>query len=147
MKGYIRAGMLIAGILSLVIASQVGGVGSDNVHGITTAMLYLGYSSAVAGCILIFCAVLGVSGIPRSLIYLGKISYGLYVFHAGSLIFSERLAMRFRHSLSSVPYMFVVDGLALCLCVLAAHLSYRYFETPFLKLKERFEVIHSRPAD
>ncbi len=48
--------------------------------------------------------------------------------------------------LRPVVNLVLVDGLALCFCVAAAHLSYQYFEKPFLKLKNRFEIIQSRPA-
>jgi peptidoglycan/LPS O-acetylase OafA/YrhL len=96
----------------------------------------------VAGCALIFFAILGLSSIPRPLIYLGKISYGLYVFHLGILAVVVRLAARLNLAHSPI----FVDGVAFLLCTLAAHLSYRYFETPFLRLKARFEVIRSRPA-
>ena len=34
----------------------------------------------------------------------------------------------------------------LLVCIVAAHFSYQYFEMRFLKLKERFAVIESRPA-
>jgi peptidoglycan/LPS O-acetylase OafA/YrhL len=30
--------------------------------------------------------------------------------------------------------------------IVLAHFSYRYFEKPFLRLKERFEVVQSRAA-
>jgi peptidoglycan/LPS O-acetylase OafA/YrhL len=35
--------------------------------------------------------------------------------------------------------------LVLVLCIASAALSYRYFERPFLKLKQRFTFVHSRP--
>jgi peptidoglycan/LPS O-acetylase OafA/YrhL len=41
--------------------------------------------------------------------------------------------------------MLLVDTAALLLSILAAYLSYRYLESPFLKLKQRFEVVKSRP--
>jgi peptidoglycan/LPS O-acetylase OafA/YrhL len=31
------------------------------------------------------------------------------------------------------------------LTILAAKLSYRWLESPFLRLKRRFEIVHSRP--
>ena len=52
--------------------------------------------------------------------YLGKISYGLYVFHAAAL--------------RVVPSPL----LALPLTIGIAALSYRYLESPFLRLKDRF---------
>jgi peptidoglycan/LPS O-acetylase OafA/YrhL len=52
--------------------------------------------------------------------YLGKISFGLYVFHAAVLKF--------------VPFA----PAALLLTIAVAALSYRFLETPFLRLKEKF---------
>jgi peptidoglycan/LPS O-acetylase OafA/YrhL len=141
-----RSCLLAAGLFSFVTAVLVGRLGTDNVEGITRTNLYFGYGAAVAGCVLVFFAILGFPNIPRPLTYLGKISYGLYVFHAGIMTFSMRLIVRLRLVPSSVSYMLVVDSVALLLCILAAHLSYKYFETPFLRLKERFEVVRSRPA-
>jgi peptidoglycan/LPS O-acetylase OafA/YrhL len=146
MAGLTRSGLLIAGLLCLALVSWGGGIGTDNVQGLTTARLYLGYSGAVAGCVMIFLATLGVSNVPKPLIYLGKISYGLYVFHAGLLALSRWVAAELKAPSSSIWYVLIVDAVALLLCVLAAHFSYKYFERPFLRLKERFEVVHSRPA-
>jgi len=53
--------------------------------------------------------------------YLGKISYGLYVFHAAAI------------RIVASPI------LALPLTIAIAALSYRYLESPFLRLKHRFE--------
>ena len=78
--------------------------------------------------------------IRPSLVYLGRISYGLYVFH-GLVLFSFRqlLGRRLPHGgLWLVP--------AFALVVAAASLSYRFFEKPFLRLKYRFEMVHSRAA-
>jgi peptidoglycan/LPS O-acetylase OafA/YrhL len=147
MNGLVRGGLLTAGLLSLAIAaSHIAGIGTDDVQGLTTARLYLGYTLANAGCALIFVAILGISKVPRTLTYLGKISYGLYVFHAGILGLSRWLAIPLKLAHPSALNMFVVDGIALLLTIPAAHLSYRYFEMPFLKLKERFAIVKSRPA-
>lgn len=55
--------------------------------------------------------------------YLGKISYGLYVFHAAAI--------------RIVPSPI----LALSLTIAISAVSYRYLESPFLRLKERFTRI------
>jgi peptidoglycan/LPS O-acetylase OafA/YrhL len=142
MGAAMRSGLLAAGLFSLAVAAHVGGITIGFAEGLTRTQLCIGYGGAVAGCALIFFAILGLSSIPRPLIYLGKISYGLYVFHLGILAVVVRLAARLNLAHSPI----FVDGVAFLLCTLAAHLSYRYFETPFLRLKARFEVIRSRPA-
>jgi peptidoglycan/LPS O-acetylase OafA/YrhL len=146
MNSVIRGGLLIAGLLLLAVAAHFGRVGTDYELGITIAALYIGYSAAVAGCVVIFFAILGMSNVTPALIYLGKISYGLYVFHVGMLRLSIQLANQLKLPSESLVTTFLIDGAALLLSIFAAHLSYRYFERPFLKLKERFEVVKSRPS-
>jgi peptidoglycan/LPS O-acetylase OafA/YrhL len=68
----------------------------------------------------------------RALVYLGKISYGLYVYHiiAISLVFYF-LAEIGIHS------KFLITILSFGLTVLMAHLSYKYIEQKILRLKDR----------
>ena len=76
------------------------------------------------------------------LVYLGRISYGLYVFHFLALILVDKLMKHF-------PAGHAVRGglpLALLLTVIFATLSYYLYEAPFLRLKERFARIPSRPV-
>jgi peptidoglycan/LPS O-acetylase OafA/YrhL len=88
-------------------------------------------------------AVLGVSlRMPRSLLYLGKISYGLYVYHALGNVLSNKVI--------PVHTAFVQLALrpasALAITILLAAISYAVLEKPFLKLKRRFAHIDSRPV-
>lgn len=145
-NGVIRVALLITGPSLLLIAAGIGGVGTDDIAGLSRVRLYIGYSGAIAGCVSIFLAMLGMSGIPPALIYLGKISYGLYVFHAGMLFLSGCFMSALGLTSDGAVNMLFVDGVALLLSILVAHLSYRYFESPFLRFKERFAVIESRPA-
>lgn len=70
------------------------------------------------------------------LVYLGRISYGLYVFHL--------LALAIIMNLRFVPVLGIPLGftarvlLSFLLTVTLAAISYRWLEQPFLKLKERF---------
>jgi peptidoglycan/LPS O-acetylase OafA/YrhL len=109
----------------------------------------VGYYIVGLGCVAIFISVYGMSSqwLPAWLVYLGKISYGLYVFHELSLEVAERIVNRLQSALGSSSHM--VFGIAhvtlgLVLTVGLSWLSYRYFESPFLRLKERFAVIRSR---
>ncbi|MGA8795057.1 MAG: hypothetical protein WB498_19210, partial [Candidatus Binatus sp.] len=91
------------------------------------------------------------SALVRCLIYLGKISYGLYVYQQIAL-FAARLLL-FRGVLDG---MLVAAGLppwsafpvylilAFGLNVALAAVSYRWLEAPFLRLKERFTRVPSR---
>jgi peptidoglycan/LPS O-acetylase OafA/YrhL len=75
--------------------------------------------------------------------FLGKISYGLYVYH----LLVAVVVIKFMMSMtlfSQMPYW--VSGILILLfttliSIVISHLSYRYFEKYFLKKKERFSVI------
>lgn len=110
----------------------------------------LSYAVQALGCALVFFVFLGMSSdrLPPLFIYLGKISYGLYVFHLFS-VETVRIILRHVFHLDLARGwlgFFVIDASALCLAVAAASLSYRYFEMPFLRLKEKFAYIQSRLA-
>jgi peptidoglycan/LPS O-acetylase OafA/YrhL len=103
-------------------------------------MVSCGFGLAAIGCISIFFSLFGISPalLPRQLIYLGKISYGLYVFHAPCREVAGWMLSGITHGQWFRPLLEV----ALTLPVAA--LSYRYFEKPFLRLKARFEFIKTR---
>jgi peptidoglycan/LPS O-acetylase OafA/YrhL len=95
-------------------------------------------------------AILGLldvrpSVIPGALVYLGKISYGLYVFHLSCLVLVMR-AVDHWLPLGVSRRALLIQCVALTLCIGISALSYHYFELPFLKLKKRFEFVKSRPT-
>jgi peptidoglycan/LPS O-acetylase OafA/YrhL len=101
----------------------------------TPTFVVVGYPCAVAGCLALFLAVCGISLTFRPLIYLGKISYGLYVYHVLALVLVG-LALGGK---AGTPARFLVywfGGLILTIALASA--SYRWLESPFLRLKERF---------
>lgn len=73
--------------------------------------------------------------------YLGKISYGLYVLHE----FAHYGAMRLLPASTSLQVI-AQSVLGLGLTILLAAASYRWLESPFLRLKERFTHVQSRPV-
>lgn len=62
--------------------------------------------------------------------YLGKISYGLYILHPIAIFLTDHLSISFWEKLLT----------ALLGSVVIAHVSYNYFEKPFLRLKKKFET-------
>lgn len=89
----------------------------------------------------------------RRLVYLGKISYGLYVYHAFAMALAKLsiilllrgLAMRWPEvmvPLGLAVYVLLSSALTLCF----AMASYRWRESPFLRLKDRFTLVPSRPV-
>jgi len=109
--------------------------------------LIRGYGLAALSCVLLLVAFLGVDPrhLPKWAIYLGRISFGLYVYH-GFAIYASYAVFGHRVSLSS-PVYYLKAALAGGLTVLMAAFSYRYFETPFLKMKKRHAVIESQPIE
>jgi peptidoglycan/LPS O-acetylase OafA/YrhL len=91
-------------------------------------------------------AFIGAKGPARILtfpgfVYLGKISYGLYVYHIAGVLIAERLL---RNSATGRHTGAALLGFLLTIAFSA--ISYRWFESPFLRLKDRFAVVRSRPV-
>jgi peptidoglycan/LPS O-acetylase OafA/YrhL len=89
--------------------------------------------------------VLGAIGIEfrlRPLEYLGKISYGLYVYHQMCIW----ITYRFLHVGSGVIHACLREGVSLVLTIAISAVSYALLEEPFLSLKQKFTYIHSRPV-
>ena len=119
----------------------------------------LGYPAVALGAGAFLLAFLGTGSqypqlaASRLLVYLGKISYGLYVYHALALgailslmpILFHGLFMRWpRVILALALPICTLSSAALTLCMAMA--SYRWLETPFLRLKDRFTLVPSRPV-
>ena len=89
------------------------------------------------GCVLLMCGFLYLPTrwMPRFFSYLGRISFGLYVYQ----LFAYRIAVHFIAENSHVPGRTVIP--ALILTTIMASLSYAFIEKPFLKLKNKFEFV------
>lgn len=70
------------------------------------------------------------------LVYLGRMSYGLYVFHALGLAIASFF-------LTKYSALHALMGLALTIMMAAA--SFHWLEKPFLKLKKRFTYVATDP--
>jgi peptidoglycan/LPS O-acetylase OafA/YrhL len=90
------------------------------------------------------------TGIIRNgiFVYLGRISYGLYVYHLGSLGLASRICNDFLGITIQQPEIFRPVSLALgmALTIVFSILSYHSIERPFLKSKDRFSLVRSRPV-
>jgi peptidoglycan/LPS O-acetylase OafA/YrhL len=79
-------------------------------------------------------------------VFLGKISFGLYVYHPPMLAFARWLiGAIFPIASPQGVYALVLAGGFLA-TVLAATVSYFVVERPFLRLKRRVSVVESRPV-
>ena len=137
-----RAAMLCCGVVTW-IAVYAFTVTSPTLK-YTTWQMAVGHPFTALASAAVLLSVLGSQhGFLRNktLLYLGKISYGLYVLHE----FAHFCAMRLVHA--STPFMVVAQSIVgLALTMLLAAASYRWLESPFLRLKERFAHVQSRPV-
>ena len=117
------------------------------------AALMCGYALAAMGSVMLLVAFLGADSksLPKWAIYLGRISFGLYVYHEFAIYLTSNLA---RHLDAVVIQSYLLRALRvigielllpMALTVLMAMLSYHLFETPFLKMKRRHTLIESSP--
>jgi peptidoglycan/LPS O-acetylase OafA/YrhL len=136
-----RGAMMVAGVACLATAANYFAIKNDP---LTTARSVLGYPMVALGGVLLLLAVLREDASPlKPLAYLGRISYGLYVFHVLGLLISDYVVPDQTANLARYGLRVLV---ALALTVTMAAISYRWLETPFLKLKQRFTYVLSRPG-
>lgn len=74
----------------------------------------------------------------------GKISYGIYVIHP-LLIFGisslyRNADIQLQETLAAILIYYMITVVT----ILVAWLSYHFFESPFLRLKNRFAIVHSQ---
>jgi peptidoglycan/LPS O-acetylase OafA/YrhL len=136
----LRPLMLVAGLGAWLIAFLKFGTVSS-LATFSTSQPLLNYLMTLLGVLLIFFAFFGLNAkwIPRQVIYLGKISYGLYIWHiianwASEQVFGETAAA------------FAIPIIAFAVTIVISSCSYRWLEKPFLSLKERFTFVQSRSA-
>ena len=79
--------------------------------------------------------------------YLGKISYGIYVYHTALIILCLKATQTYTaYDPSSVAFTVILYGSSILSTVLVAALSYHYLEQPLLRLKHHFEPTQTPPA-
>ncbi|MEO6245561.1 MAG: acyltransferase family protein, partial [Opitutaceae bacterium] len=105
-----------------------------------------GYTLVALGCSLILVGILDDNCVSRALSagplrYLGKISFGIYVYHVLCLAAGKKIAGAF-----AAGSWWVATLASAALTVAVAALSYQFFEKRFLVIKERFAVVKSRPS-
>jgi peptidoglycan/LPS O-acetylase OafA/YrhL len=136
-----RVAMVLAGYACLLSAAVYFGIKNDPV---TTPRIVVGYPMVALGGALLLLAVLCEGARPaRWLVYLGRISYGLYVFHVLGLLMSDYAVA---DQTSSLARYVLRVGVAFGFTVAMAAISYRWLEAPFLNLKQRFTHVLSRPG-
>jgi peptidoglycan/LPS O-acetylase OafA/YrhL len=76
--------------------------------------------------------------------YLGNISYGIYMYHTICISIVLTLLQKFRLDLGNqILFNGLLYSFSVILTIALAALSYKYFESFFLKLKEKFMIVVS----
>ena len=142
----LRGALILSSAILFCVAAQILIDGNAK----TAASLIAGYFLIGCACAALFVGLLGLDKrfVPDWTVRLGKISYGLYVFHnpclvAVWLILSRSALIRAHNTLRGCLDLVC----AYILTYTLAKLSNRYFEAPFLRLKKRFEFVKSRPLE
>jgi peptidoglycan/LPS O-acetylase OafA/YrhL len=106
----------------------------------------MGYPLVAVGFTAILLSTVGCKSAAAGILgsaparYLGKISYGIYVYHLAAILVVGRIAEgREWHA----PWLVSAVAFAFTLALAAA--SYRFLERPFLLLKDRYTRVASRP--
>jgi peptidoglycan/LPS O-acetylase OafA/YrhL len=144
---YARIAMFLAALLLFLVSNAIFG----SVHHGPVSVLHRmeGMGCGLLGASLLFYAFLGApqDGLDllagKGLVSLGRISYGLYVFHYAVFDGVTYALLRFTGSCT----LWAKFSLTLPITVALAWASYRWFESPFLRLKRRFTHIQSGPIE
>jgi peptidoglycan/LPS O-acetylase OafA/YrhL len=138
--------ILIAGLMALWLVTTL-----PNVSDIQWKLM-LTYPLVGIGMTLVLGAVLQGGLWPLSALlksgglrYLGKISYGLYVYHLAAAAPATRITNVLVSPGRALVYPAVGVAVRLIVTILISMISYHVLEKPFLRLKERFAFINSRP--
>ena len=130
-----------AGVLGWILASAWLPIGPGPV----TMAMRAGASACFACLGEQFCTAASTVTITllggRWVVQLGKRSYGLYMLHLTAILILENLL----HPVWGWQLL-GTKALALVMTVILAFASYRWVESPFLRLKDHFATVLSRPV-
>ncbi len=142
--------------LSLLLIAYIGN-NQFHLRDLSTTsgwMSIYGYSLLdLASAGLILCAIQPATLIGRvmslaPLRFIGRYSYGFYVYHVMLRPFLQRYVLPVSHSLSARAYYIqsIFSAIVYFIAVLLVSIcSYHCLELPFLKLKNKFTVRHKNP--
>jgi peptidoglycan/LPS O-acetylase OafA/YrhL len=128
-----RIALFVAGVAGFWLAANYWVIKGDP---LTVSRVMIGYPVMTLGACAMLLGVLTDERpfAPRPLVYLGRISYGLYVYHVLGLLTSDHWVQHQTSSFGRYIWRVVV---ALAITVVISALSFQFIEKPFLHLKER----------
>jgi peptidoglycan/LPS O-acetylase OafA/YrhL len=147
-----RLSAFAAGLTCWIVAQTVFGVRGWEPF-TTVAQAFTGWPLVLIGCVLFLLSFLGITEnrIPKWIAYLGRISFGLYVYHSLIYMLIFRYAaphiwgIQQPNSPWHLPTVWALIACVLAISISIAYLSYNLLEKPFLRIKERFAIVPSRP--
>jgi peptidoglycan/LPS O-acetylase OafA/YrhL len=77
----------------------------------------------------------------------GKYTYGIYLLHPIAIIFADVPARIFKVSQQDFISTFSIGLVAFVFTLIISKLSYRYYESWFLNLKKKYQLVKSRSSD
>ncbi|RYD77255.1 MAG: acyltransferase [Sphingobacteriales bacterium] len=75
---------------------------------------------------------------------LGLVTYGLYCLHFIIISLLVGVSKKLGTNTSTWQVVLMEPAVSLVITVIVSFISFKYFETPFLKLKERFDFSKSK---
>jgi peptidoglycan/LPS O-acetylase OafA/YrhL len=136
MRFVLVGGGLVGWIVSSAwLADQPGPISTREVLG--RLIISLGAGAMLYGCLHSRNKFLTGPWVVR----LGKVSYGLYLLHLVGLLLAKSLF----HPVSGTAIL-ATKAVGFVLTIILAFASYRWVESPFLRLKDRFAKVLSRPV-
>jgi peptidoglycan/LPS O-acetylase OafA/YrhL len=84
----------------------------------------------------------------RALKYLGTISYSIYMLHAIAIqiVGLVYIKLQIENKIPEYLYIFSYTFLIILLTIIMAHISYKYYESYFLKFKKKLQHTSNRQA-
>jgi len=136
----VRFLLVTGGIIGWIVASewltdQPGPISMREVPG--RLIIALAAGSILYGCLYSHSKLLTGSWV----VHLGKVSYGLYLLHLAGILIAKGIL----HPASGVAQL-AAKALGFVVTIVLAFASYRWVESPFLRLKDRFARVLSRPV-
>ncbi|WP_395407293.1 acyltransferase family protein [Pseudoduganella sp. UC29_106] len=145
-----RAGLFAVAVAAWLVAYTVFDIKADNPQA-TVGQSLAGWPLVLAGAALMLIALLGTPRrfLPAPLIYLGRISYGLYLIHIFFFwLVYDKCKPWLTHIAKAAGVGTWQDAIgaliAFAASVFFASVLYHSVEAPFLRLKRRFTIVHSR---
>jgi peptidoglycan/LPS O-acetylase OafA/YrhL len=130
--------MIAGGVAAIAITGHFAAPWGSGVPWLGTLVSYPVVAASATAIVL---GAIGIGTRSRPLEYLGKISYGLYVYHQMCIWITDK----YLHVRNGVLHMCVREVVALALTIVVSAISYTLLERPFLNLKQKFAYVNSRP--